>query len=65
MRKETETEETIVFFVTFLSLIAFQLGVGAGPLPPPPGYTYVSRIGQFIYNHLRASNVVGIEIKNR
>ena len=29
-----ETEETIVFFVTFLSLVAFQLG-GAGPLGPP------------------------------
>ena len=24
--KETETEEIIVFFVTFLSLVAFQLG---------------------------------------
>ena len=30
MLKETETEKTIVFFVTFLSLFAFQLG------PPPP-----------------------------
>ena len=31
-----ETEETIVFFVTFLSLVAFQLGGGgAGPLPSP------------------------------
>ena len=28
MLKETETEETIFFFVTFLSLIAFQLGGG-------------------------------------
>ena len=26
-------KETIVFFVTFLSLVAFQLG-GSGPLPP-------------------------------
>ena len=34
MLKETETEETIVFFVTFLSLVIFQLG-GAGPLGPP------------------------------
>ena len=33
MLKETETEETIVFFVTFLSLVAFQLG---GPGPPVP-----------------------------
>ena len=34
-----ETEETIVFFVTFLSLAAIQLGGGAGPLGPP-GYAY-------------------------
>ena len=31
-----ETEETIVFFVTFLSLIAFQLGGPGPPAPPPP-----------------------------
>ena len=35
MLKETETEETIVFFVTFLSLVAFQLRGGPGPLGPP------------------------------
>ena len=34
MLKETETEETIVFFVTFLSLVALQLGRGGGPSPP-------------------------------
>ena len=28
--KETETEETIDFFVTFLSMVKFQLGGGAG-----------------------------------
>ena len=33
MLKETQTEETIVFIVTFLSLGAFQLGVGPLPLP--------------------------------
>ena len=38
MLKETETEETIVFFVTFLSLVAFQLG--GGRPPGPPGYAY-------------------------
>ena len=32
--KETETEETIRFFVTFLSLVAFQLGGGRAPCPP-------------------------------
>ena len=31
MLKETKTEETIVFFVTRLSLVAFQLGGGPGP----------------------------------
>ena len=31
--KEFETEETIGFFVTFLSLVAFQLGV-PGPYAP-------------------------------
>ena len=37
MLKEAKTEETIVFFVTFLSLVAFQLGGGPGP---PSGYAY-------------------------
>ena len=40
MLNETETEETIVFFVTFLSIVAFQLGEGAGPCPLPPGYAH-------------------------
>ena len=39
MLKETETEETIVFFVTLLSLVAFQLE-GQGPLGLPSGYAY-------------------------
>ena len=35
MLKETETEETIGFFVTFLSLVTFQLrGRGSGPPAP-------------------------------
>ena len=42
MLEETETEETIGFFVTFLSLVTFQLGSGAGP----PGYAYV--LGSFV-----------------
>ena len=36
MLKETETEETVVFYVKFLSLVAFQLGGGRAP-----GYDYV------------------------
>ena len=31
MLRETETEKTIGFFVTFLSLVAFQSGVGRNP----------------------------------
>ena len=40
MLKETETEDTIVFFATFLSLVAFQLGGGGARAPP--GYAYAS-----------------------
>ena len=36
MLKETETEETIIFFVTFLSLVAFQLRGGPPPSPATP-----------------------------
>ena len=35
MLKENETEETIGFFVTFLSLVAFQLGGARIPYPLP------------------------------
>ena len=35
MLKETETEETIVFFMTFLSLVAFQLDGGRAPWASP------------------------------
>ena len=38
MLKETETEEAIVFCVTFLSLVAFPLE--GAPAPPPPGCAY-------------------------
>ena len=40
MLKETETEETIGFFVTFLSMVKFQLGRGRTPCPHPLGYAY-------------------------
>ena len=39
MLKETETEETIGFYVKFLSLVAFQLGVRA-TWAPLLGYAY-------------------------
>ena len=42
MPKETETEETIAFFVTFLSLVAFQLVGGRAPFAPP-GYACASK----------------------
>ena len=43
------TEETIGFFVTFLSLVAFQLegGGGSGPLGPP-SYAYVEMFVQLL-----------------
>ena len=39
MLKENESEETIDFFVIFLSLVAFQLGDARGPSPPPLAIT--------------------------
>ena len=39
--KETETEETIVFFVTFFIIGSISIGGGGGRAPgPPPGYAY-------------------------
>ena len=38
MLEEIETEETIGFFATFLSLVAFQLGDAR--VFCPPGYAY-------------------------
>ena len=40
MLKKTETEETIGFNVTFLALMAFELGGGQSSCPPPLGYAY-------------------------
>ena len=34
MLKETEADKTIGFFVTFLSLVAFQLGERGALVPP-------------------------------
>ena len=49
MLKETETKETIVFFVTFLSLAAFQLG-GTRDACGPPEPSNDTR-GQFLICH--------------
>ena len=42
-----ETEETIVFFVTFLSLVGFQLGGARAPFPP--GYAYAWALPGYVY----------------
>ena len=40
MLKETETEETIVFFHIFI-IGGISIGAGPGPLAPsPPGHAY-------------------------
>ena len=57
MLKETATEETMVFVVTFLSLVAFQLE-GAGPLPP--GYAYEGALAppiQILVNQLKCTSL--------
>ena len=46
MLKNTETKETIVFFVTFLSLVAFRSGGKGGRAPwVPHRYAYVKGSG--------------------
>ena len=42
MLEETKTDKTIVFFVTFLSYVAFQL---EGAQAPPSGYAYAPCAG--------------------
>ena len=59
MLKETETEETIVFSVIFLSLVEFRLG-GDRPPGPPPGYAFglcpPLEFGQKIWAETRAES---------
>ena len=38
-----QSEETVCF-ETFISLVAFQLGGGPGPLASPTGYAYVHNV---------------------
>ena len=49
MLKKTETGEMIVFFVTFLSLVAFQFGGRAGPLGPSPWLRLCSLYWQTLF----------------
>ena len=60
MLKETETEETIVLFVTFLSLAAIQLGGGGGwGGPPAPLATPMRGTIQYLaYYQFCLSNLV-------
>ena len=48
--KETETEKRIRFFVTFLSLVAFQLGGGAGPGKTANSDTMVILVVYHVYH---------------
>ena len=48
MLKEAETEETIGFVSSFLSLVAFQLGRGR---PEPPSYAYGFMITGQVCSH--------------
>ena len=52
-----ETEETIVFFVTFLSLVAFQLGGGGRALYPPPWLRLWTNSGWLLRNRLVAEHL--------
>ena len=68
--EETETEEAIGFFVTFLSLMKFKLR-GAGPPPPSLGYAYApieankKDICKFSARFLAFSNKISTVKKNR
>ena len=44
---QKKIEETVVFFVTFLSLVAFQFG-GMAPWASPPSYAYVLSVKKLI-----------------
>ena len=51
MLKETETEKTIVFFVTFLSFVAFHLGWGPGSLARPMRVKEEGVIASYLLSH--------------
>ena len=62
MLKETETEETIVIFVAFLSLVAFQLGGGAGPLNPPWLRLWIKIVNAFVLTRLGVDRIPSFPI---
>ena len=55
MMKETDTKETIGFFITFLSLVAFELGGGGGS-GPHLGYTYETQ--RYLYFMLTKHHIL-------
>ena len=52
-KKETETEETIGFVVTFLSLVKFQLAGAPAPLPLPTPMLQVKKTKKVFANFPR------------
>ena len=70
MLKETNTEETIGFFVTFLSLVAFQLG-GQAPwlrlcfarpmFGPSTTYIWIASRDLYFKNHYCGLEVVALD----
>ena len=58
MLKDTETEEAIVFFVTFLSLVAFQLGGGARPPALPLAMPMLVNEYENIIPHSNTKNLI-------
>ena len=63
MLKETESKETIVSFVVFLLLVAFQLGSGPPSPPSPPGFAYgrTSIFYCILTNCKTGSNLIELE----
>ena len=61
MLKETKTEETIVFFVIFLSLVAFQLG-GPGLPGTSSGYAYAPKRG-LCPEEINRLGAIGVQIE--
>ena len=55
-----QTEETVVFFVTFLSLVAFQLGAGRSLLATPMVKSMQAGSSKRPCGHLRQLHQIAI-----